>query len=326
MKVTNNMINPQIRTLGKIVRLMDPLSSEKKLRKLSPIADKFFVGRKIKGISIESVYIDRSNDHSKLRVCVLKAERPRNEKVPGVLWLHGGGYAIGAAEMAGMSMPKRFMEQSGCVVVSPDYRLSVEEPYPAALYDAYDALLWMKRHAQELGIDDSHLIVGGESAGGGLTAALCMYARDKGEVAISLQIPLYPMLDDRMETESQRDNDAPVWNVTANRAGWKLYLGELSGTDKVPCYASPARATDFANLPPAISFVGSVEPFRDETIQYFKALKKEGIPTAFRVYKGGYHAFSLLQPKADISKQAVEFVLKQYTYAIKHYAKEQIKN
>mgnify|MGYP001125490301 CR=1 FL=1 len=125
----------------------------------------------------------------------------------------------------------------------------------------------MKAHAQELGIRDDQIMVGGDSAGGGLAAALTLYARDQQDVAIAFQMPIYPMLDDRMETESAQNNDMPVWNSKSNALAWRLYLAGLFGTDHVPPYAAPARADRYEDLPPTVTFVGDLEPFRDETIQ-----------------------------------------------------------
>ena len=111
-------------------------------------------------------------------------------QTPGVLWIHGGGYATGMAEMAYFSRPLALVKKYGTVVVCVNYRLSIEKPYPAAVEDCHSALCWMKEHAAEFGINDSQIMVGGESAGGGLTAALCMHARDKGSVNIAYQMPL----------------------------------------------------------------------------------------------------------------------------------------
>ncbi len=176
----------------------------------------------------------------------------------------------------------------------------------------------MKNHAEELGIRPDQLMVGGESAGGGLTAALCLYARDKDEVKISFQMPLYPMIDDRMITESAKENNAPVLNSRMNELAWKLYLGELFGKD-VPYYAAPARATDYRNLPPAVTFVGDLEPFRDETIQYVENLRKAGVPVDFKVYSGCYHGFDIINPKADVSRDATIFFINSFKYAVDHY-------
>jgi acetyl esterase/lipase len=136
----------------------------------------------------------------------------RYGKGPGILWIHGGGYVLGMASMVYYSMGRMLARIFGGVVVSPEYRLAKQAPYPAALEDCYTALKYMYDHADELGIDRNRIIVGGESAGGGLAAAVCMYARDKGEVPVSFQIPLYPMLDCE-DTGSSRDNHAYVWDT-----------------------------------------------------------------------------------------------------------------
>jgi acetyl esterase/lipase len=130
------------------------------------------------------------------------------------------------------------------------------------------------------------------------------------------------MLDDRMTNESAIENNAPVWDSDANRVAWGLYLGELAGKD-VPAYAAPARATDCSNLPPAVTFVGDLEPFRDETIQYVMRLKEAGVPVSFERYPGCYHAFDKMNPYADVSRKAISFFMESFKFAIKHYFAEQ---
>ncbi|WP_083511884.1 alpha/beta hydrolase [Alicyclobacillus acidiphilus] len=277
-------------------------------------------GKSIKGLSCSEEWIPRSGDNSRLRICIYKPLEPKPD-VPGVLWIHGGGYAMGTPEMSAATY-KRLIAQSNCIIIAPDYRLSIEAPYPAALEDCYDALLWMKGHAKELGIRDDQLMVGGESAGGGLTAALTLYARDRGEVNIAFQMPLYPMIDDRMITESSVDNNAPIWNSNLNKWAWKLYLRDLHGED-VPAYAAPARAADFTNLPPTVTFVGDLEPFRDETIQYVARLRQVGVPVDFEMYKGCYHGFDIISPKAEVSQKATSFFLSSFQYAVDHYFAQQ---
>jgi len=258
-----------------------------------------------------------------IKVLILRPEKNTKApaETPGILWIHGGGYATGMAEMAFMSRAIGLVKKYGAVVVAPSYRLSWERKYPAALEDCYAALKYLKEHANELGVNSSQIMVGGESAGGGLTAALCMYARDKGEVNIAYQMPLYPMLDDR-DTESSRDNHAPVWNTRRNHAAWKLYLGELAGTD-VPPYAAPARQTDYTNLPPAYTFVGDIEPFYCETLTYIENLKKAGVEANVDVYPDCFHAFDMMTPFRKVSKQAAAEFEKQYLYAAEHYFAEQ---
>lgn len=246
----------------------------------------------------------------------LKNARPQ-AKTPGILWIHGGGYRTGMARMIYMSRALNLVRKYGAVVVTPEYRLSGEAPYPAALEDCYAALKYLKEHIEDLGVNSSQLMVGGESAGGGLTVATCMYARDKGEVNIAFQMPLYPMIDNE-HTESSKDNHAPVWNTRKNHSAWKKYLRGLEG-DEVSAYASPARQTDYSNLPPAYTFVGDIEPFYCETLTYIKNLQKAGIEAKVDVYPGCFHAFDMMAPHKEVSKEAIAEFEKQYCYAVKHY-------
>lgn len=168
-----------------------------------------------------------------------KNARPR-ESTPGILWLHGGGHLHGMHPKILLPHARLLVEKYGAVVVAPEYRTAFEKPFPADLEDCYAALLFLKVHADELGINDAQIMVGGESAGGGLTVATCLLARDIGEVNIAFQMPLYPMLDDR-ETASSRDNHAPVWNTRTNRFAWKYYLRGLGGVTPRPTPPRPPR-------------------------------------------------------------------------------------
>ena len=210
--------------------------------------------------------------------------------VPGILWIHGGGYMTGMAAMVYASCGRMLARKYGAVVVSPGYRLAWKKPYPAALEDCYTALEYMADHAEELGIRRDQLIVGGESAGGGLAAAVCLYARDQGRIPVAFQIPLYPMLD-CFDTPSSRDNHGRNWNTRRNHWGWKHYLGDLYGSPSVPKYASPSRETDYTGLPPAYTYVLDGEPFLDETRTYIRNLREAGVDAAVDVYHGNFHGF-----------------------------------
>ena len=256
-----------------------------------------------------------------LKLLILRSTRSAKPSgvTPGILWLHGGGYAVGMASMVYISRALDLVKKYGAVVVAPEYRLAGKAPYPAALEDCYAALKYLHSHAPELGCSQNRIMVGGESAGGGLTAALCMYARDKGEVPIAFQMPLYPMLDDR-DTESSRNNRGITWNTKRNHAAWKLYLSKL--TEQIPPFAAPARQTDFARLPPAYTFVGDREPFYCETLAYIENLRNAGVPARVDVYPTGVHAFDMLMPFRKISKQAAAEFEKQFLYALEHYVSE----
>lgn len=260
----------------------------------------------------ETIYIPSEAGQMKLIVL-----RPRGAErsVPGMLWIHGGGYFEGMAEMVHFSRGKDAAKRYGAVVVSPEYRLSVKAPYPAALEDCYTALLWLRDHAEELGADPGKLIVGGESAGGGLAAALCMLAHDRGEVNVFYQFPIYPMLD-CFDTDSSRDNHSLGWNTKRNHEGWRRYLGPLWGREDVPAYASPARREDHTGLPPCYTFVADGEPFYRETLDYVEALNKAGVPAAADVFHADIHAFDLLLPLTKSAKEAREAFLLNFGKAI----------
>ena len=247
-----------------------------------------------------------SEDGHRIIVLIYSPDKSSDLPVTGVLWIHGGGYITGMASMAGMmGMAPRLVKDHGCVVVSLEYRLGKKGRYPNALNDCYAALKFMVTSADELGIRKDQIFVGGESAGGGLCAALCMLARDRGEVNIAFQMPLYPMIDDR-DTDSSRDNHNLVWNTRLNHYGWKTYLGDIYGTDEVPAYAAAARQSDYSNLPPAYTFVCTGEPFYCETLAFVENLRAAGVEVGLDVYEGLYHAFDMLQPKKEISRIALE--------------------
>ena len=269
----------------------------------------------MKKFTVEKRKIPSTGRDIKILIFRPTAAKKAPAQTPGVLWIHGGGYATGMAEMAYFSRPLALVNKYGAVVVCVNYRLSIEKPYPAALEDCHSALCWMKKHAGELGINDNQIMVGGESAGGGLTAALCMYARDKGNVDIAYQMPLYPMLDDR-DTESSRDNHAPIWNTKRNHAAWKLYL---KGLTEVPSYAAPARQTDYSNLPPAYTFVGDIEPFYCETLTYIENLKAAGVEASVDVYPNWFHAYDMFFPFKAVAKKAIAKFEEQFCYAAEHY-------
>lgn len=244
----------------------------------------------------------------------------QSKKAPGILWIHGGGYITGMKEMVYFSRAVELVKRYGATVISPGYRLSFIKPFPAAIEDCYDALMYLKNHGDQLGINKNQIMVGGESAGGGLCAALCMMARDKGQVNIAYQMPLYPMIDN-FDTETSVNNHGKVWNTRKNHLAWRLYLRKNARKSVSP-YAAPARQTDYSHLPPAYTFVGSGEPFYAETYAYIENLCKAGIEAKIDVYKSDIHAFDLLMPGLKISKVAAQRFNKRFEYAVKHYFAE----
>ena len=255
-------------------------------------------------------------DHN-IKLLILRPLAMSDKHVPGVLWVHGGGYQSGSAKDIFATRALSLVVKFGAVLVAPDYRLSKRHPYPAALHDCWAALLYLKEHAEELGVRSDQIMVGGESAGGGMAAALCMLARDRGEVNIAFQMPLYPMLDDR-DTPSSKDNHAPNWNTKRNKKAWKRYLRSAYGTDLVPYYAAPARCTDYSGLPPCYTFVGDIEPFCCETVDYVRHLREAGIRAEVDVYPDWFHAYDLFFPTKKVVREAIARFEEQVQYAIEH--------
>ena len=222
--------------------------------------------------------------------------RPKTETAPrtAILQIHGGGYVMGSARMGDIG--NRVLAAAlQCLVVAVDYRLAPEVPHPGPLDDCYAALTWLHDRAPTIGIDRSRIAVKGESAGGGLAAALALLARDRGGPAICHQHLIYPMLDDRTGT---RDDPHPhcgefVWTRESNLFGWGALLGAQPGGDGVSAYAAPARADGLQGLPPAFISTGSLDLFLEEDIEYARRLLRAGVPTELHVWPGAYHGFDI---------------------------------
>jgi triacylglycerol lipase len=195
-----------------------------------------------------------------------------------------------------------------CIVASVDYRLAPETRAPGSVEDCYAALRWIHANAESLGADPSKIAIGGESAGGGLTAALALLARDRAEVPIIFQMLLSPMLDDR--TCASTDVDASVgefvWTQAQNIFGWQSLLGCEPGMDGVSPYCAPGRADDLSRLPPAYVAVGALDLFRDEAIDYARRLLRAGVPTELHVFAGAYHGFERAAGAAIVQRAEAE--------------------
>ncbi|MCD7723591.1 MAG: alpha/beta hydrolase [Clostridiales bacterium] len=316
MVIKSKEINKEIRPVGEILRAVSPLDKKWFQLFASPLSGAVLSCLKLKKLNCEKMFITRK-DGSALRICVFKSA-DCGKKRAGILWLHGGGYVLGAPEMAGMSFAGELIRRAACVLVAPDYVLSAKKPYPGALEDAYLTLKWIHENRAFLGIEKRRLVVGGESAGGGLAAALCIYARDKGFNNIGMQLPLYPMLDDR-PSKTSAANDAPVWNTAANKCAWEIYLGENYLKENVPPYAAPGRECNYSALPGAISFVGTAEPFFAETAAYFSNLQKAGTEAYLLIVKGAYHAFDMMNPRAALTRRTYAKIIEKYNkYAEKY--------
>lgn len=250
-----------------------------------------------------------------------KIYEPKNratKKLPAVFWIHGGGYVLGHPD-SDDCLCESIVSEANSVVVSINYRLAPEHKFPAAIEDCYAGLKWVADNSEELKIDAERIAIAGASAGGGLTAALALMARDKGGPKIIFQMPLYPMLDDRNATASSyeisEENLPTAWNREANLVAWSMYLGNNTDCEVSP-YAAPARAKDLDGLPPTYTCIGQLDPFRDETIEYVTRLAQAGVAVEFHLYPGCFHGFDSIFNNAEISKQARAEYIKALSNAI----------
>ena len=242
--------------------------------------------------------------------------------LPIVVHLHGGGYPIGRPDQD-LALMGHYIGLRPAIFVAPKYRRSLQAPYPAALDDAYACLLWAKAQSAALGGDPARIFVMGESAGGGLAAALTLRARDRGEVAIAGQFPLYAMLEDRADRFTSRAASVLSWGRDMNLLAWRLYLGAGAGGPDAPQEAAPARAKDLHGLPPAIGMVGDQDLFLDENRAYFDRLAEAGVSTNFRVFAGAYHAAELLSPGSDVGQEMRHWMDAAYCDAMDNLRAEQ---
>ncbi len=264
----------------------------------------------IETLAIEDRPVPGVNGASDVAVRVYRPERPAGlAPVPGIVMIHGGGFVIGSveAEHAGAALTAM---STGAVVVSVDYRLAPEHPYPAALDDCYAALCWLHDEAEALGVDTDRVALMGASAGGGLAAATALYARDRGGPPVCFQMLQIPELDDRLETPSMRCfSDTPLWNTPLAVQSWRAYLGELAGTPDVPAYAAPTRASDLSGLPPAYISTAEYDPLRDEGIGYALRLLQAGVSVELHQFPGTFHGSALVTTAAVSRRSQAETTL-----------------
>jgi acetyl esterase/lipase len=224
-------------------------------------------------------------------------------RTPALLWIHGGGMVLGdAAQDSGFC--RLIADRLNIVVVSVEYRLAPEHPFPAPLEDCYTALQWLARQPD---IDAARIAIGGQSAGAGLAAALALLAKERGKIRPVLQLLSYPMLDDRTTTRTDIDpRRLRLWSPASNRFGWRSYLGPATADGNVSPLAAPARYDDLSGLPPAWIGVGTNDLFHDEDVTYARRLQQAGVASTLHVVPGAYHNFDAIEAKAAISRAFVK--------------------
>ncbi len=240
----------------------------------------------------------------KIRCYKPKSGEPYNDNpLPVLLWIHGGGFISGDVK-SNDNICENFVLKCNCVVVSAEYRLTPQHPYPAGFDDCYAVLEWLATSgSKKLNIDIDRIAVGGSSAGGCLAAGVALKACETNGPKIKHQLLLIPVLDDRHLTQSSRDitDHRVVWNRDLSMLAWDGYLHDVFG--ETPSYAAPARTKTIPNLPSTFISVEEQDLLRDESIVYAQRLMQAGVTTELHVYPGTFHGSFMDVPEADVSKQ-----------------------
>ncbi|MCM3920087.1 alpha/beta hydrolase [Frankia sp. AiPs1] len=223
---------------------------------------------------------------------------------PAVLYLHGGGMILGGVPINDGAV-SRLVSRSGVPFLAVDYRLAPEYPFPTPVEDVYAGLQWLHEHATELGVDPTRIAVMGDSAGGGLAAAVSILARDRGGPAIVHQLLIFPMLDDRNTVADSHIEPYAAWTYADNITAWQAFLGARAGGTDVPALAAPARLEDASGLPPAYIEVGQLDIFRDEDLAFALLLSRGGVPVELHLTPGAPHEYDAIAYQSAAARRAV---------------------
>lgn len=298
---TRHLVDPELRplldawpTVALTAEMLPQMRSAERAMPLPPVPE---------GSAVREIRQTAGPDGNAIDLHVWRPMTPAAAPTAGIYHIHGGGYVGGTAEVMGFLLAP-MVAALGCTIVSVEYRLAPETPHPGPIEDCYAGLAWMFAAAVELNIDPARIGVMGESAGGGLAAALALLARDRGEHRLAFQQLIYPMLDDRTCTRPTHGVTGEfIWTPHNNRFGWSALLGGAPGGEGVPAYAAAARADDLSGLPPTYISSGALDLFLDEDLDYARRLLAAGVPTELHVYPGAFHGFELMG-EAAVARQA----------------------
>lgn len=251
---------------------------------------------------VSDVAIDGPNGDVPLRVY----HPAPDEELPGLCFFHGGLWALGTLDSVD-EICRRLARRARRVVVSVDYRLAPEHPFPAALEDCVAALEWITAHGDALGVDPARVAVGGTSSGGNLAAATCLFVRAFGGPDIEGQLLCYPMLDSGLDTPSLDERaDGPLLTRRDVVWGYETYL--RSPVERYNPFVSPLRADSLSALPPALVVTAGFDPLRDEGAAYARSLSAAGVPTRHEHEPAMPHGFLSLAADVDVADDAFDRV------------------
>ena len=232
--------------------------------------------------------------------------RESDEPMPALVWYHGGGWTIGSIEGADANC-RRLATLADCVVISVDYRMGPEDPFPAAVDDAYAIAVWAVQNAPRMNIDPERIAVGGDSAGGNLSAVVCQLLRDRGGPTLAHQLLVYPATDAACDSKSYEENAAYV--LTPEVMGWFYNNYCPPEVDRLQPRVSPLRAESFAGLPSATIVTAEYDPLRDEGMAYADALAAAGVPVQAKCYDGQIHTFFVNAHFFPVGMESVQWAV-----------------
>lgn len=239
-------------------------------------------------------------DGKSIGLTIYEPKNIKEEKAPAILYLHGGGFMIREASHH-HKVCRDYAVGAKAKLVFVHYRLAPRYSFPYPVEDCYSALLWLARNDSRLGIDKKRIAVAGDSAGGGLAAALTHMSRDRNGPKLCFQMLVYPALDHRQKTTSIKEYyDAPGWNSLLNKQMWTIYL--KNGHFGMLSYASPAVSTCFEKIPSAYIEPAQYDCLRDEGFEYARKLEDHGVSVELNYVEGAFHAFDIMQSKKLVRK------------------------
>lgn len=302
--MSQSTVNPQLR---KVLRKMPSFEgiNDKDLPEIREIFSqsvRLIEGRNLPDVEALEEFIPSPGGAPNVRTIIYQ-KKDAPAKSPAIVYFHGGGMIAGHP---GVDDPKcqQLVSDMGFKIFSVDYRLAPEVPYPGPLEDCYTVLSYVFDNADKLGVDKGKIAVGGESAGGGLSASICLLARDRKKYNIAFQLLIYPWLNDKtaITTDPGPAFGEYVWTRDANKFAWKCYIGDKAGGDETPGYAAALRAKDVSNLPPAFIGVGSMDLFLKDDLAYAERLMTAGTRVEVNVVPGAYHVFDMYNLDAEVTR------------------------
>jgi len=250
-------------------------------------------------VSVRQTAISNNGQEIALHIYEPNNVPPNN---PALLWFHGGGYILGSSDDFQAQL---IAERCQCSVISVDYRIAPEHPFPAGPEDGHAALEWVFENAASLGVNPERIAIGGASAGAGMAAGVSLMNRDRNKRPLIFQFLLYPMLDNLHDTDSGRLEDHAVWCRESSLNAWEMYLDGVPGEEASP-YAAASRAKDLSGLPPTYIAVGTQDLFRDEDIIYAQRLMAADVSTKLEVFPGIFHGAEAYFLDTEVSKRMAD--------------------